>query len=254
MRTASDHTSQGFTFARWQKWLLAVCGAVAVVVAGALIALSLLTYGPSAAASEAVTSAEQTSYGLYFDAGKTDQTTATPTVILYPGALVKPESYSVWAAKVADEGYPVAIVRFPLNLAVLNANAADAVALDGGDYVIGGHSLGGVMASRYAAAHPSRRLWGVFFLASYPDQKGSLAASDLPVLSLTGSRDGVLDWDAWNTGKRYVPAVTRFAQLDGGNHAGFGSYGDQRGDNSAQVSNGEQQTWIADELVEWLRE
>lgn len=224
-----------------------------LILVGAFVTLKALTYEPTDEASHAAQSAEQTSYGLYFDADEPDHATDTPTVIFYPGALVEPESYSVWAAQVATEGYPVAIVRFPLNLAVLRGNAAGDVPLDGDDYVIGGHSLGGVMASRYAASHPSRHLRGVFFLASYPDSKGSLTTSGLPVLSLTGLRDGVLDREKWKDAKRSLPPTAEFSELRGGNHAGFGSYGAQKGDNTASVSNETQQKWVADELIVWLK-
>ena len=53
--------------------------------------------------------------------------------------------------------------------------------------MIGGHSLGGVMASRYANANmDDERLKGVYFMASYPDEKGTLSKTDLPVISITG--------------------------------------------------------------------
>ncbi len=102
------------------------------------------------------------------------------------------------------------IVRFPLNLAVLSGNKADRVLkATGGPVVIGGHSLGGVMAARYAKTHASSRLAGVFFLASYADEKGRLAKRGLPVLSVTASHDGVLNWSAYRKAKANLPQATR---------------------------------------------
>lgn len=169
---------------------------------------------------------------------------------MYPGALVDPGAYSIWAAKVAKAGYRVAIVSFPDDLAVLKPNAANTVVKSGQPYVIGGHSLGGVMASRYAAKHQSG-LKGVFFLASYPDAKGKLK-ENVPVLSLTASRDGVLNFDAWRKAKQNLPSDTTYQQLPGGNHAGFGSYGKQSGDGRATVTNATQQQWVAKQLTHWL--
>lgn len=164
----------------------------------------------------------------------------TPMVIFYPGALVQPESYSHWAQAVAAAGFPVYVMRFPLDLAVLAPNrAAQVLDQTDRDYVIGGHSLGGVMASRFASANP-KRLQGVFFQASYPDQKGSLKKSHVPVLSLTASRDGVLDWDRYRAAKKYLPKNTVYQTIRGGNHAGFGSYGHQKGDRKATISNHKQ--------------
>lgn len=234
-----------------RRWRRIVAGIVIVVIAIVGIGVGVLhhqTYAPSASATHFATEATKTNYGIYFKPKRIQG----PTVIFYPGALVAPASYSVWAKQIADAGYPVAIVSFPLDLAVLNGNAAATVPVGHDGYVIGGHSLGGVMACRYATTHAKQRR-GVFLLASYPDQKGSLRHSDLPVLSLTGSRDGVLDWHAWQTAKRFLPVKTQYAQLTGGNHAGFGSYGAQRGDRSATVSNTQQQRWVANQLSEWLK-
>ena len=65
--------------------------------------------------------------------------------------------------------------------------------------MIGGHSLGGVIASRYAASQKNG-LKGVFS-ASYPDEKGSLAETNLPVLSLTASNDEVLNQGNYQAAK-----------------------------------------------------
>lgn len=178
----------------------------------------------------------------------------TPVVIFYPGALVQPESYSQWASKVAAAGFPVYIMHFPLDLAVLAPNrAAQVLDQTDRDYVIGGHSLGGVMASRFARSN-SKRLQGVFFQASYPDQKGSLKKSHVSVLSLTASRDGVLDWDRYRTAKQYLPKNTVYQTIQGGNHAGFGSYGHQKGDRQATISNQKQQQQVARLLIAWLQQ
>ena len=59
----------------------------------------------------------------------------------------------------------------PLDLAVIGGNKADKIKEDfpDSDYVIGGHSLGGVMASRYANKnHSDSHLKGVFFMAAIP--------------------------------------------------------------------------------------
>src|SRR5690606_34745597 len=93
-------------------------------------------------------------------------------------------------------------------------------------YVIGGHSLGGMVASRYAIHHPDG-LKGVFFVASYPDKKGSLKQSELSVLSLFGSEDGLIDTSSYEEAKIFLPNTTQYVAIDGGNHAQFGSLGQQ---------------------------
>lgn len=173
------------------------------------------------------------------------------TVIFYPGALVQPEAYSIWASKLARAGYTVKIAHFPLNLAIFDLSAADKLHQQGQKFVIGGHSLGGAMASRYAHQN-LKKLQGVFFLAAYPDQKGRLDQTSLAVLSITASRDGVLNQEKYQKGKQYLPANAEYETVKGGNHAGFGDYGQQKGDRPATISKQTQQELIAKYLIKWL--
>ncbi|MFP4502634.1 MAG: alpha/beta hydrolase [Candidatus Hydrogenedentota bacterium] len=48
-------------------------------------------------------------------------------IVFYPGALVEAEAYTPWLHVLAQRGYPVAIARFPLRLAVLSPNRARAI-------------------------------------------------------------------------------------------------------------------------------
>lgn len=233
---------------RAKIWLGIISGLVMLLGIG-WAALELNTYQPSQAAVHASQAADRTDYGLAFKA----QHPAGPSVIFYPGALVAPASYSIWAKRLAASGTSVYIVRFPLNLAVLSDNKADRVLKEtSGRVVIGGHSLGGVMAARYAKTHRTHRLAGVFFLASYADQKGQLTKRNLPVLSVTASRDRVLNQAAYRKAKANLPQATQFVELVG-NHAGFGSYGSQRGDGRSPVTNQTQQRAVAQTLRQWLK-
>ncbi|SFL73347.1 Alpha/beta hydrolase family protein [Paenibacillus sp. 1_12] len=175
-------------------------------------------------------------------------------VVLYPGALVRPESYAPLAQLLAHEGFRTWIVKMPLNLAVLGVNRAAEImeASPERAFVIGGHSLGGVMAARYAVKH-AKQLKGVFFLASYPDEAGSLRQAGLPVLSLFGSEDGVLNQTALEQAKAYLPEQTRYVEIAGGNHAQFGSYGPQKGDGNARITAADQWSFTSDQLVRWLQ-
>ena len=159
------------------------------------------TYEPSTQATQASQHGKDEGDYLLFGQKNNKK---EPLVIFYPGALVEPESYSIWANDLAENGYTVAIAKMPLDLAILSGNRADKIREDFPDrnYVIGGHSLGGVMASRYANANSKeQQLKGIFYLASYPDKKGTLAKSKLPILSITASNDQVLDQEAYESAK-----------------------------------------------------
>ncbi|WP_430601716.1 hypothetical protein IGJ02_001710 [Enterococcus sp. DIV0724b] len=235
---------------KWQKRLLWFIGVLATVILVGLFYIKTITYTPTTMALEASQKAHDENGVLFFKGNE-----EKPALIFYQGALVENASYSIWAEKVAEAGFSVYLVKQPLNLAVLGQNKAKQVihSNDLKNYVIGGHSLGGVMASRFAAEQDNNALKGVFFLASYPDEKGSLSKFKGQVLSLTGSEDGVLNWQAYDQAKKYLPKQTVFEKIKGGNHAGFGSYGEQKGDKPALINNDEQQEEVANQLIDWLK-
>ncbi|WP_088809052.1 MULTISPECIES: alpha/beta hydrolase [Listeria] len=179
---------------------------------------------------------------------------AKTSVILYPGAFVNALSYAPLAKELADSGYKTYVVEMPLDLAVFGKNKAEAIMNENADeqFVIGGHSLGGVMAARFAHEHASD-LRGVFFLASYPDKKGSLKQSGLPVLSITASNDGVLNFKKFEENKKYLSNEATFLNINGGNHAQFGSYGKQSGDHDASISAAKQTAETAEAITNWLQ-
>lgn len=208
--------------------------------------LHMNTYQPTSSAKQASQHATVTKNVTTFKAKNSKL-----TLVFYPGGLVEPNSYTNWAYQVSKEGYTVKIVHFPLNLAVLAPYQAKQVVDE--KYVIGGHSLGRAMAARYAAKADKTNLKGLFLLAAYADQKGRLDHSQLPVLSVTASQDGVLNWTNYHANKKYLPKDTTFSTISGGNHGGFGSYGHQKGDKTTKISNSEQQKQVAQILIKWLK-
>ncbi|WP_252313112.1 alpha/beta fold hydrolase [Sinobaca sp. H24] len=228
--------------------------AAAVIFAAAALALFiyLRPYPPDAEARNSMTEsgAVEEDNWLAFQSGQEEQ---GPSVIFYPGGLVEEQAYAPLAQGLAEKGFTTYIVKMPVNLAVLAPDRAEKILEENPDkeFVIGGHSLGGSMASRYAAEN-AQAVQGVFFLASYPDEGGRLDQTDLPVLSITAGRDGVLNQDSYNEAEAYLPDETESADLTGGNHAGFGSYGPQDGDGEAAISSAEQTRRTVEIMEDWL--
>lgn len=181
-----------------------------------------------------------------------ENTAATTGLIIYPGAKVEPEAYAPLANKIAQAGYEVIITPMPLNFAIFDSNAADEVISkfpNIKNWVISGHSLGGVMAAKYASENSNIK--GVIFYASYP-QGDELKDSNIEVASIYGSLDGVANLDKIIGSKDLLPTSTTFVEIIGGNHAQFGSYGDQSGDNAAEISVDEQIEKAANASIELL--
>jgi hypothetical protein len=158
-------------------------------------------------------------------------------LVYYPGALVDPRAYLLLLLPVAEAGYPVRIVKHPFNLAILGSDAAAAVVGDPDDdvdrWVIGGHSLGGAMAARFAESDRDE-LVGLVLHAAYPADDLS-GREGLLVTSIYGTADTVASvGDVLGAG-RDLPADTRFRAVDGAIHAHFGHYGPQRGDGTPTI-------------------
>ncbi|NTV91363.1 MAG: hypothetical protein HGA22_13545 [Clostridiales bacterium] len=176
--------------------------------------------------------------------------------IFYPGGKVEYTAYAPLMKRISEQGYLCVLVHMPLNLAVFDKSAAGSVLEQFGKdgpagkniekWYIGGHSLGGAMAASYAAENKDL-LEGLVLLAAYPTS--DLSNSGLKVLSMYGSEDGVLNAESYSNGRKYMPEGFTEISIDGGNHAGFGNYGAQKGDGAASISAEKQQENAAAAIV-----
>ena len=175
-------------------------------------------------------------------------------IIFYPGGKVEPEAYAPLLMKLAESGYEVIEVKMPLNLAIFDMNAASKILKERSDkeWVIAGHSLGGAMAASYVKQYPNSGLKGLMLWGSYPGgEKYSLKDVDLPVASIYGSKDmGIDKIEAY---KIYLPDDTFYHEIVGGNHAQFGDYGFQKGDQVADIDQQTQQEEALEASLEFLR-
>ena len=79
-----------------------------------------------------------------------------------------------------------------------------------------------------------------------------LTDSGLRVYAAYGSEDGVLNREKYEADRTNLPQDTTETVIDGGCHAGFGSYGVQKGDGAPVISAEEQQQQTADALAAWM--
>lgn len=175
-------------------------------------------------------------------------------LIFYPGGKVENTAYAPLLHDFAAEGILCVLVKMPCNLAVLDMNAADGIAEkfpEIGSWYIGGHSLGGAMAASYAAKH-SDALDGLVLLAAY--STADLTDSNLRVYTTYGSEDGVLNREKMEANRGNLPQNTVETMINGGCHAGFGSYGTQKGDDMPTISAEEQQQQTADAVAAWIKQ
>lgn len=182
--------------------------------------------------SEAVT-VTKVDGGYFFDGPAADK-----AIIFYPGAKVEYTAYAPLAEAFSEAGFDCFLTEMPLNFAFLGANAADTFISNYSynTWIMAGHSMGGTVAATYAQKHPDT-VKGLVLLASY----STVPVGDgIKVLSLYGSEDGCLEKDVYEEYKANWPADATESVIQGGNHAAFGDYGVQKGDNEATLTAPEQ--------------
>jgi pimeloyl-ACP methyl ester carboxylesterase len=167
-------------------------------------------------------------------------------LVLYPGGRVDPRAYAPTARALAEEGHLVVIVPMPLNLAFFApGRAAEVMAAFPGieSWALGGHSLGGAMAANYAHGNPEA-VRGLLLWAAYPGASDDLSDYQLAASSIYGTRDGLATPDKIDASRPLLPPDTGWTAVEGGNHAQFGWYGPQPGDDEATISREKQQAQI----------
>lgn len=169
---------------------------------------------------------------------------ATTGLVYSPGARVDVRATAAVLRPLAEAGYVVVALKEPLGIALTSpsqpASAIDAFD-DVGSWVVGGHSLGGVAASSFAAGHDDE-VDGLLLHASYP--LGDMSDADVLVTSVWGSRDGLTTADDVDASRADLPAGTTFVEVPGAVHAFFADYGPQPGDGTPDVSRAAAQAQI----------
>ena len=166
-----------------------------------------------------------------------DLTILSPTyptdtaIIFYPGATVEAEAYLPLLDQIRQTGVTCILVHMPFRMAIFDADAAEEVIAQFPEirhWYIAGHSMGGAMASKFAADHPDQVdgliLMGAYIYGDYPDEN---------TLTIYGSLNQSVE--------DHIDYTENIVEIEGGNHAQFGNYGPQKGDLPATISAQEQQ-------------
>lgn len=169
--------------------------------------------------------------------------------IFYPGGKVEYTAYVPLMSALAEQGVLCILIEMPFNLAVLDMNAAKGMTeqypgID--DWYIGGHSLGGSMAASFVTKNADD-FDGLILLGSY-----STAKITLPVLSVYGSEDKIMNREKYDKYRSNVNLSLTEAVIDGGCHAYFGMYGAQDGDGTPSITNKEQISITVTEIIRFI--
>ena len=235
----------------------AFIGLVSVIVIGVLGLLVWSKTGTYPARAVALSALESTDSvtitqdkWIVFTPGEETDT----GLIFYPGGLVEPTAYAPILRKIAEEGVLVVITPMPLNLAILDTGAANAVIDEYPDistWILAGHSLGGASAAIFAENNPTR-IDAIAFWDSYPPDSADLSDSGISALSIFGTTDNVPNTDNFDDKRHLLPANAEFVSIEGASHAQFGDYGPQKGDVVASISLTEQHDKVAEIMLDFI--
>lgn len=232
--------------------VLRVTGRVVVAVLAAGLVATLFWLRPFAAGSASMsvlTDGGATGSASGATSGGSEDATAAVTVIdgtttielvparpsgkglvFVPGARVDPRAYAEVLRPVAEAGHLVVIVKPPFGMAIAQPGQPG-TAIEAHPeittWAVGGHSLGGVVASWYAQDHPDQ-VDGLLLFGSYSDR--DLSGTGLIVESVWGSNDGLTTPEDIERTRGNLPPSAGFTEIVGGVHAFFGDYGEQPGD------------------------
>jgi dienelactone hydrolase len=237
---------------RWTQAISVVFVVVLVGSGGAVVYLSTPYHGPAASVQRVLDDPHvtvTTEDGVHVLSPT--NTSSTVGFVFYPGARVAPDAYyNTFAPVVRQTNVTVFIPEMPLNVALLDTDAAERIRTRHPSiqtWFVGGHSLGGVAACQYASSHSVQ---GLVLFASYCNV--DVSNESVAVLTVTGSADTVLNRENYREATARLPPTTTSHEITGMNHTQFASYRGQRGDSPASLSYDQAHQRLADVLVPWV--
>ena len=173
-------------------------------------------------------------------------------LIFYPGSNIEYNAYEPLMAACAKRGIMSILVKMPLNKAIFNLNIAKKIKQyfpEIKTWYIGGHSVGGAIASMHVAKYPNEYAW-LILLASYSNK--DLSKTNLKVLSIYGSKDIIMNKKSYNKYKKNLPKDFTEYIIEDGIHRYFGMYGFPKNLPFTKISNVEQIELTADKIEEFV--
>lgn len=180
---------------------------------------------------------------------------ARRALLFYPGLRVDPKAYVPKLAEVAVATQTEIVVGRPrLNVAAFSISQADDMRQVLShpaqmQVYVGGHSLGGAMACLFAQGHAAE-LAGIVLFGTYCGS--DIANSQLRVLNLIAAKDVIMPAETIEQHRAELPIDALVVRVPGMRHSQFGNYGAQRGEDPADIDDGQARGAIVSAMNEFL--
>lgn len=185
-------------------------------------------------------------------------------IIFYPDKFVNEKSYLPLLFELAKDGYGIYILKSPLNVPLFSRNKANDIIKNGDfeKYALMGHSYGGKVLLDYISKQNqfSEKITDAILLAAcssgryvFDSVKNKDYKNEVRMLSIVGSKDGVLNLLKYDNDKENLPKNTKYITINGGNNSNFGNYGKKYNDFKSDISLEKQQYIVLNEINEFLK-
>lgn len=179
-------------------------------------------------------------------------------LLFYPGALVDPDAYVPLVRELAETGYEAIIVKVPFRLDVQGwqkekvfANTLARLEQEDKDWVLAGHSRGARRALEFVNQYEDQ-LAGLILVGTSHPRENDHSGMRIPVAKVYASNDGLASQAEVEQYRSNLPGHTKWVLIEGGNHAQFGWYGRQFGDDKATISREEQQEKLLEAVLSFM--
>ncbi len=183
-------------------------------------------------------------------------------LIFICGSGIAAEAYAPLLRPLAEQGFPVFVVKLPYRFAPFESHKqgaverARAVIADHPQvkqWAVAGHSLGAALAARMAG-EDSRSLSALILVATTHPKVHDRSRLPIPVTKIYASNDGIAPVDRVLANRRLLPPETKWVEIPGGNHSQFGRYGHQLFDGAATITREEQEALTRSAILHALAE
>ena len=162
-------------------------------------------------------------------------------VIFFQGGLTDPKVYAPLCRKIAENGFTCHLIKMDWRLPQYDYQKVfELIDLNGGNFVIGGHSQGGKMAAQLVYENPNV-FKGLFLMGTSHPRDIDLSIQNIPCIKLYADYDGLASVEEVMKNKNKLPKHSKLILINGGNHSQFGYLGKLLMDSSPDISLEEQQ-------------